>query len=64
MGEYGLIAPLGISKLRQALPQWLEDADNGLTDTFRRLLSELAQDLRYLDDRVEQLSDQIQQQGT
>ena len=64
VAEYGLIAPLGISKLRQALPQWLEDADNGLTDTFRRLLSALAQDLRYLDDRVEQLSDQIQQQGT
>ena len=62
VGEYGLIAPLGISKLRQALPQWLEDSDNGLTDIFRRLLSTLAQDLRYLDDRVEQLSDQIQQQ--
>jgi transposase len=58
-GEYGLIAPVGINKLRQTLPQWLEDATNGLSDEFRGLLAELAQDLRYLDDRVSDLDERI-----
>ncbi|WP_193057449.1 IS110 family RNA-guided transposase [Halomonas citrativorans] len=60
VGEYGLIAPTGIQQLRRALPLWLEDASNGLSDHFRRLLAELANDLRYLDDRVEQLTTAIE----
>jgi|TARA_R100000049_G_C1947336_1_gene93040 transposase len=52
VGEYGIIAPVGIQQLRQALPGWLEDAENGLTDSFRALLNGLAEDLRYLDDRI------------
>ena len=52
VGEYGLVAPVGINALRQALPQWLEDADNGLTDAFRVLLSGLADDVRMLDCRI------------
>ena len=31
VGEYGFVAPVGIQPLRRALPQWLEDAENGLT---------------------------------
>ncbi len=61
VGEYGIVTPVGIQKLRQALPQWLEDAQNGLTDDFRTLLAGLADDLRYLDNRVEHLSEQIRQ---
>lgn len=60
VGEYGLIAPTGIQQLRRALPLWLEDASNGLSDHFRRLLAELANDLRYLDNRVEQLTTAIE----
>ncbi|MGP9416789.1 IS110 family transposase [Halomonas sp. AOP7-E1-9] len=60
VGEYGLIAPTGIQQLRRALPLWLEDASNGLSDHFRHLLAELANDLRYLDDRVEQLTTAIE----
>ena len=41
IGEYGLTAPVGIGQLRRALPCWLEDADNGLTVSFRQLLSGL-----------------------
>lgn len=32
VGEYGIIAPAGIQQLRRALPEWLEGAENGLTD--------------------------------
>ena len=61
VGEYGLIAPVGIGQLRKALPTWLEDAQNGLTEMFRVLLCGLAEDLRRLDDRVQVLSEQITQ---
>ncbi|WP_027951098.1 IS110 family transposase [Haliea salexigens] len=61
VGEYGIIAPVGINKLRQALPQWLEDAENGLTDDFRALLFDLAEDLRQLDRRIANLDDRITQ---
>jgi len=60
VGEYGLIAPVGIGQLRKALPEWLEDAENGLTDEFRKLLSNLGEDFRYLDNRVKQKDGQIQ----
>lgn len=56
VGEYGFITPAGIQQLRRALPLWLEDATNGLSDRFHRLLADLADDLRYLDERVAQLT--------
>ena len=31
VGEYGIVAPVGINQLRRALPCWLEDAENGLS---------------------------------
>src|SRR5699024_8236071 len=60
-GEYGLIAPVGISALRRAIPEWLEDAENGLSELFRILLADLGDDLRRLDDRIQSLDDQISQ---
>ncbi|TCO78313.1 IS110 family transposase [Chromatocurvus halotolerans] len=62
VGEYGIVAPVGIQRLRQALPQWLEDAANGLTSEFRVLLTGLAEDLRYLDNRIQALDENIAQQ--
>jgi transposase len=59
VGEYGIVAPVGIQQLRRALPQWLEDAENGLTEEFRALLADLAEDLRYLDDRIAALTEEI-----
>ncbi|MFB3105741.1 MAG: IS110 family transposase, partial [Pseudomonadales bacterium] len=38
LAEYGLVAPKHMSSLRAAIPCWLEDAENGLTDDFRTLL--------------------------
>ena len=60
VGEYGLVAPVGIRQLRRALPQWLEDAENGLTNDFRALLADLADDLRHLDDRITDLDERIE----
>jgi len=61
VGEYGIVAPKGIQQLRRALPDWLEDAENGLTDNFRVLLADLADDLRYLDERIANLDEWIAQ---
>jgi transposase len=57
--EYGLVAPREIKSLRRAVPQWLEDADNGLTPRFRALLSGLYGDLRLLDERVRELDREV-----
>ena len=60
VGEYGLVAPVRLSPLRALIPDWLEDAENGLTMRFRRLLAGLWDDLRALDDRVAELDREIQ----
>ena len=52
VAEYGLVASKQVYALRKALPLWLEDAENGLTDRFRHLLSELWCDLNYLEERI------------
>ncbi|MGB7184936.1 MAG: IS110 family transposase [Burkholderiaceae bacterium] len=59
VGEYGLVAPVGINQLRRALPCWLEDAENGLSGAFRELLQGLWADLIQLDERVAQLDERI-----
>lgn len=61
VGEYGLVAPVGIGHLRRALSGWLEDAENGLSDEFRVLLADLAADLRRLDGRIADLDEWIVQ---
>jgi transposase len=58
-GEYGLVAAAQVSHLRKAVPQWLEDASNGLSARFRRLLAGLAEDLRGLDQRIEAVDQEI-----
>ncbi len=57
--EYGLVAPLELCQLRRAIPSWLEDADNGLSERFRRLLHGLWGDLRGLDERIDELDREI-----
>lgn len=59
VGEYGLVAPVSLGALRRTLPEWLEDAENGLSARFRRLLAGLADDLRLLDVRITELDDEI-----
>lgn len=61
--EYGLVAPVGIGKLRRAIPCWLEDAENGLSEDFRQLLAELYIDLQTLDDRISAQDVRIERQS-
>lgn len=59
--EYGLVAPKELLHLRSAIPRWLEDNDNGLSERFRRLLRGLWRDLQALDERIEELDHEIEQ---
>lgn len=59
VSEYGLVAPIQVSHLRAALPEWLEDAENGLTSRFRRLLKGLWSDLQSLDQRLKEMDREI-----
>jgi transposase len=52
LAEFGVIVPASLGALRRALPEILEDGENGLIGDFRALLAELAEELRSLDDRV------------
>jgi transposase len=59
VAEYGLVAPQQLAGLRAAVPDWLEDADNGLTHRFRDLLNGLWGDLMRLDHRMAELDREI-----
>ncbi len=63
LGEYGIIVNQGIASLRKAIPELLEDGDNGLTDLFRGLLSQKYQQLQVLDEHVAYYTRQIEQQA-
>ena len=54
VAEYGLVAPQQLGCPRAAVPDWLEDAQNGLTVRFRRLLNGLWEDLKTLDRELDQ----------
>jgi len=59
VSEYGIVASRQPNKLRKAIPDWLEDAENGLTGFFRQLLHGLWDDLRTQDQRIEELNAEI-----
>jgi len=59
VGEFGVVAPVGLNQLRRAIPCWLEDADNGLSAAMRELLNGLWGDLIQFDVRVAELDKQI-----
>jgi len=59
VSEYGLVAPRQLIQLRRAVVLWLEDAGNGLSERFRRLLKGLWCDLQLLDERVAELDREI-----
>ena len=51
--EYGIVIPQGISTLRKAIPDLLEDAENTLSSYFRELLRELYDEIVHFDERIE-----------
>jgi transposase len=59
VAEYGLVAPQQMTQLRTAIPDWLEDAENGLRLRFRRLLQGLWEDLKRLDERITEMDKEI-----
>ena len=60
LAEYGIIIAKSPATLRKAIPELLEDADNGLSFDFRQLLSELYDDLVAIDKRVAELTQRIE----
>lgn len=52
LGEFGIVVPLGIARVRGDLPRILEDADNCLPCQAREVLSGLLDQLRELDQHV------------
>lgn len=53
LGEFGLVVPKGITRLRAQLPQLLEDAENGLPALAREVIAGLVEQLRELDQRIQ-----------
>lgn len=52
LGEFGIVLPQGVHKLREQLPDVLEDAENGLPGLARLALSELMEEFHHQDERV------------
>ncbi|HWQ94863.1 MAG TPA: IS110 family transposase [Gammaproteobacteria bacterium] len=52
LGEFGITVAQGIDRLRRALPEILEDGENGLPGLARETFADLLEQLRALDVRV------------
>lgn len=63
LAEFGLVVPQGLHRLRRALPELLEDADNSLPPLLREELHLQTQRLRELDLEVQRLTERIEQQA-
>jgi transposase len=53
LAERGIVVARDITSLRRHLPEILENASNGLSETFRSMLPELAEQMRTLTAQVE-----------
>jgi transposase len=61
LSEFGIVLPQGIRSIAKHIPDILEDAENGLPGTMRRLLGRLNDHLKELDHQVNILEQQIVQ---
>ncbi len=59
LGEFGLVVPKGVARLRRELPGILEDAENGLPGLARQVLAGLLEQFHELDVRVNAYDRQI-----
>ena len=59
LAEYGLVFPKSVNVLRRQLPEVLEDAGNGLSELFRRLLAQSYQHLQELDAHIDFYTDEM-----
>jgi transposase len=60
LAEYGIIVAKGLVKVRQQLPDILEDAENGLTMAARTVFADLQEQLIELDKQVTTYCEKIQ----
>lgn len=59
LSEFGIVMPQGIHSIMKRMPDILEDAENGLPGTMRRLLERLTENLKEMDRQVNELEKQI-----
>ena len=64
LGEFGLVVPKGVARLRRELPGILEDAENGLPALAREVLGGLLDQFRHFDARVTGYDRQIRALAT
>ena len=58
--EFGLVIPLGSSKVVPAVWAALEDAESGLPDALRSVLAEACSEIRQLEDRIHSVERELQ----
>jgi transposase len=61
LSEFGIIMPQGLRAIAKRMPEILEDTENGLPGTMRRLLERLNDHLKALEHQVNALEQQIVQ---
>ena len=60
LAEFGITIPKGIGHIAKRVPEILEDGENDLPGSFRRLIERLADNLKELDRQVGEMEAQIQ----
>ncbi|HEY0720622.1 MAG TPA: IS110 family transposase [Gammaproteobacteria bacterium] len=61
VAEYGLVMNKGVASVRRAIPQLLEDAENGLSDLFRAMLKRGYDQLMELETHIDYYTQQVEQ---
>ena len=59
LSEFGIVIPQGIKSIAKRMPEILEDGENGLPGTMRKLLERLTDNLKEMDSQVQELEVQI-----
>jgi transposase len=59
LAEFGLVIPIGIRSIERKLPEFLEDAENGLSGASRALFARLVEHFRALDRQVKEMEQEI-----
>jgi transposase len=63
LSEYGIVLRSGKQVLEMALPDLLEDGDNGLTPACRALVANIQEEWQILDNTITELDKRIKQQA-
>jgi transposase len=61
LGEFGLVVPVGIKRLRKQLPEILADAENGLPLLARQILANLLEEWHHFDERIDRYDQELAQ---